>query len=558
MNYYEALNLLGVEEGFDEITLKNAYRQKAKQYHPDTTSIKDKSYVEEMMKKINLAYDTLVKQLKERNGKYSSYNNKKENQSQNKINNAAYIAMMKKDLEKYLPVKYFELLNEEPYASYIKIIKKFINIFSKTSPTCDIISITNAFMSAKENILNIIKDFIDLFCRLNNIPNKFTINILNLSFDEIYEKLLEAKKQRKVLEKYYKEKCESLKKYIPQKDNEYYHDYYQEIIEMISHFNNLNWVSINDINNEYSFIVNTIKSLYLQLKIKFKLDFNIKECDLYNLNYYCNLDEFYEQLLKIKDKYDIEIILKNKIEEETEKYKYYNEYNYAKLEIEEIKANTYKYILNNKELKEQFVKNTNNPSIKDEFSKMHNKIIKIFAEGFEYKKEIDELEKQVKKINNPEITDFYNYVNNNFNNGQLYMTVLGNIIKLKNMILINEKRDLLKQKIIETFNDLQKKDPKEINRKILEYILWYIESLHRLSLIPNIVQLINNNQIMDIILLIIMKTLLDPTTVLQEKKANDIIFDVKDITFKESIKDNKDYNEIIFDIKNKKRDRNKY
>ena len=108
MNYYEALNLLGVEEGFDEITLKNAYRQKAKQYHPDTTSIKDKSYVEEMMKKINLAYDTLVKQLKERNGKYSSYNNKKENQSQNKINNAAYIAMMKKDLEKYLPVKYFE------------------------------------------------------------------------------------------------------------------------------------------------------------------------------------------------------------------------------------------------------------------------------------------------------------------------------------------------------------------------------------------------------------------------------------------------------------------
>ncbi len=214
--------------------------------------------------------------------------------------------------------------------------------------------------------------------------------------------------------------------------------------------------------------------------------------------------------------------------------------------------------MNNKELKEQFVKNTNNPSIKDEFSKMHNKIIKIFAEGFEYKKEIDELEKQVKKINNPEITDFYNYVNNNFNNGQLYMTVLGNIIKLKNMILINEKRDLLKQKIIETFNDLQKKDPKEINRKILEYILWYIESLHRLSLIPNIVQLINNNQIMDIILLIIMKTLLDPTTVLQEKKANDIIFDVKDITFKESIKDNKDYNEIIFDIKNKKRDRNKY
>ena len=145
------------------------------------------------------------------------------------------------------------------------------------------------------------------------------------------------------------------------------------------------------------------------------------------------------------------------------------------------------------------------------------------------------------------------------NKKTVYLTEEG-LNDLKNELseLINEKRDLLKQKIIETFNDLQKKDPKENNRKSLEYILWYIESLHRLSLIPNIVQLINNNQIMDIILLIIMKTLLDPTTVLQEKKANDITFDVKDITFKESIKDNKDYNEIIFDIKNKKRDRKKY
>ena len=226
MDYYEALNLLEIKDGYDEDTLKKAYRRKAKQYHPDTTSIKDEDYAEEMMQKINQAHDTLLNQLKNKNSAYSNYNYKRENQSQNKKNNATFIARMKKDLEKYLPVKYIELLNEEPYASYLTIIKNIINDFSKMSLYLDIM-ITEFFYNYKKNmIISVIEDFIDLFCKLNNIPNKFIINISIFSFDEIYEKLL-----------------------------------------------------------------------------------------------------------KVKSKYDIEKTLKNKIEEETEKYKNYNGYNYAKEEI---------------------------------------------------------------------------------------------------------------------------------------------------------------------------------------------------------------------------------
>ena len=91
MSINEALNILGLNSNFSEKELKRAYYALVKKYHPDQfekSSKEAKEHAEAMMKKINLAYDTLVKQLKERNGKYSSYNNKKENQSQNKINNA--------------------------------------------------------------------------------------------------------------------------------------------------------------------------------------------------------------------------------------------------------------------------------------------------------------------------------------------------------------------------------------------------------------------------------------------------------------------------------------
>ena len=55
-DYYE---VLGVDRVADEATIKKAYRQLAKKYHPDLQEASSKTQAEEMMKKINEAYDVL-------------------------------------------------------------------------------------------------------------------------------------------------------------------------------------------------------------------------------------------------------------------------------------------------------------------------------------------------------------------------------------------------------------------------------------------------------------------------------------------------------------------
>ena len=129
---------------------------------------------------------------------------------------------------------------------------------------------------------------------------------------------------------------------------------------------------------------------------------------------------------------------------------------------------------------------------------MHNKINKAFADAFDYLKKIEKYEKQVLNINNPEITEFYDYLKDAFYNGQSFWHLSMNLSWLENMILINEKIELLKQRIIEYFNiNKEVEDPSEFNNYLK--VLWYIKSLDRLCSIRDIIELIDSNQIETII-----------------------------------------------------------
>ncbi|ODS39030.1 MAG: hypothetical protein A7316_00715 [Candidatus Altiarchaeales archaeon WOR_SM1_86-2] len=55
----EARKILGLEEKATLREIKNAYRKKAKKYHPDS-SPGSKEECEEVMKKVNDAYETLI------------------------------------------------------------------------------------------------------------------------------------------------------------------------------------------------------------------------------------------------------------------------------------------------------------------------------------------------------------------------------------------------------------------------------------------------------------------------------------------------------------------
>ena len=70
MTRREAEEVLGVSGNYDENTLKKIYREKIKMYHPDKHIYEDFDQKKgdeftELSKKLNEAYDTLVKELKQ-------------------------------------------------------------------------------------------------------------------------------------------------------------------------------------------------------------------------------------------------------------------------------------------------------------------------------------------------------------------------------------------------------------------------------------------------------------------------------------------------------------
>lgn len=68
-------SVLGVSPNATDDEIKEAYRKLAKKYHPDINP--DKKLAEEMMKEINLAYDTIKKQREQgiNGNNYNNYNN---------------------------------------------------------------------------------------------------------------------------------------------------------------------------------------------------------------------------------------------------------------------------------------------------------------------------------------------------------------------------------------------------------------------------------------------------------------------------------------------------
>ena len=68
-------SVLGVSPNATDDEIKEAYRKLAKKYHPDINP--DKKLAEEMMKEINLAYDTIKKQREQgiNGNSYNNYNN---------------------------------------------------------------------------------------------------------------------------------------------------------------------------------------------------------------------------------------------------------------------------------------------------------------------------------------------------------------------------------------------------------------------------------------------------------------------------------------------------
>lgn len=236
--------------------------------------------------------------------------------------------------------------------------------------------------------------------------------------DEMIKKTQEINTARDYLKKHHKfhnqntsQSTSDLEKYIKQKEQElvnliaFDQKKYQPSTKIINIFITLKLLldtfhleltiakSKADVDYTFEIYMKRIKNKFHELETEFFKEnhidkYNIKE----NINYDCNLQEFYEQLLKIKEKYSKENIIKKKLEEETIKYKDYAGYKDIKKLIEVCIKNTLITIRNN----------GFNYTQKD-IDNMHQEILECFQIYHNLKQKISKLEEVISGIDDNKI-----------------------------------------------------------------------------------------------------------------------------------------------------------
>lgn len=252
---------------------------------------------------------------------------------------------------------------------------------------------------------------------------------------------------------YKMEKIEGLKKYQIKKYGQLFPNYVFYINEIIRIFGTKLYNTVREVDCSYNNSLTEILKVYLKFQNEFYQRYNIDEKEVTNrVNYNCSFDEFYEQLLKIKEKYSIENVFLRKIEEATEKYEYYAGYDIARAEIEAQKRKKYN------EKVGILQKNIDIFTIEELYKLMQNflkeledEIEEIFSQVFVIKNKIDKLESIVYETNDTEIINEFIAWKANFERGQLFEDALNGFEHFE--MLIRCKKVLKSVNINNTVSD---------------------------------------------------------------------------------------------------------
>lgn len=278
--------------------------------------------------------------------------------------------------------------------------------------------------------------------------------------DEMIKRTQEINTARDYLKKHHKfhnqntsQSTSDLEKYIKQKEQElvnliaFDQKKYQPSTKIINIFITLKLLldtfhleltiakSKADVDYTFEIYIKRIINKFHELETEFFKEnhidkYNIKE----NINYDCNLQEFYEQLLKIKEKYSKENIIKKKLEEETIKYKDYAGYKDIKKLIEVCIKNTLITIRNN----------GFNYTQKD-IDNMHQEILECFQTYHTLKQKISKLEEVISGIDDNKIKINYSKLVVDFYSGTSLSDIEKRIAEIEKTI---EKYEQEKQQKI--------------------------------------------------------------------------------------------------------------
>ena len=251
---------------------------------------------------------------------------------------------------------------------------------------------------------------------------------------------------------YKKEKQQILKGYKPKKYVPSF-KWFVEIEIIINIFGYGDYATISEVDSNYQIALNQIKEVYINYQKEFYEKNGINKDEVVEpINYNCSFDEFYEQLLKIKDKYSIENIFLRKIEEVTEKYKYYAGYDMAKAEIETQKRKKYNegvgFLQKNIDI---FTIEGLYKFMQVFLKELEDEIEEIFSQVFVIKNKIDKLESIVYETNDTEIINEFIAWKANFERGQLFEDALNGLEHFE--MLIRCKKVLKSVNINNTVSD---------------------------------------------------------------------------------------------------------
>ena len=343
-----------------------------------------------------------------------------------------------------------------------------------------------------------------------------------------YETLLNSKDRSDYQENidvvfnYMMERIEALKIYQLKKYVQLFPNYVFYINEIIRNFSSKTYNTVSEVDSNYLSALTKIKMVYKDFEKEFYEKNGINKDEVTEtINYNCSFDELYAKLLEIKEKYSIENVFLRKIEELTEKYKYYAGYDIARAEIDVTMENAYNKIL---DWYHQHLENFDG-MVKSYFNSIDDEVAMLISQAFYLQDKINNLKDRVEKTDDDEIVEEYINLKINFDEGQLFSKTNDEINMIEEMIIIKdhigELRNAVQQDYIKKFIS-----EKDVHKKLMitstyNEVFDYIKSLKSLSRIGGIASMLKDKDYIRVIILIKIHILQDGLEKIKQNNDSD-------------------------------------
>ena len=321
---------------------------------------------------------------------------------------------------------------------------------------------------------------------------------------------------------YMMERIEALKIYQLKKYVQLFPNYVFYINEIIRNFSSKTYNTVSEVDSNYLSALTKIKMVYKDFEKEFYEKNGINKDEVTEtINYNCSFDELYAKLLEIKEKYSIENVFLRKIEELTEKYKYYAGYDIARAEIDVTMENAYNKIL---DWYHQHLENFDG-MVKSYFNSIDDEVAMLISQAFYLQDKINNLKDRVEKTDDDEIVEEYINLKINFDEGQLFSKTNDEINMIEEMIIIKdhigELRNAVQQDYIKKFIS-----EKDVHKKLMitstyNEVFDYIKSLKSLSRIGGIASMLKDKDYIRVIILIKLHILQDGLEKIKQNNDSD-------------------------------------